>query len=181
MAKKIGAIVSLSIIGVLILATIIMANINIDYSIKCIKPDAMYVQNSKGQTGVTAEQKDEIFSLIANASKENSLAALFNGEINKSATLKTEKNSFESPTGFYVRFKYNNQQELKQGNSVVKDESGNVCKYSELVFSVNAGVNEDIKVYVLNGEDGQYNYTHYYLLDADFEELAEYLQDHFAE
>ena len=38
MAKKIGAIVSLSIIGVLILATIIMANVNVNYSIKCEKP-----------------------------------------------------------------------------------------------------------------------------------------------
>ena len=91
MAKKIGAIVSLVIIAVLIVATIIMANINIDYSIKCVKPDVVYIQTKDGQTGVTDEQKDEIVKLISNASEENSLTALFNGELNKKATVKTEK------------------------------------------------------------------------------------------
>ena len=44
MAKKIGAIVSLSIIGILILATIIMANVNVDYSIDCAAPTQVWIQ-----------------------------------------------------------------------------------------------------------------------------------------
>ena len=56
MAKKIGAIVSLSIIGVLIIATIIMANIKINYSINCSTPDKIYVSyNNSGFTAVTSE------------------------------------------------------------------------------------------------------------------------------
>ena len=46
MAKKVGAIVSLSIIGVLIIATIILANLKVDYSIQCNKPDSIWVNGS---------------------------------------------------------------------------------------------------------------------------------------
>ena len=177
MAKKIGAIVSLVIIAVLIVATIIMANINIDYSIKCVKPDVVYIQTKDGQTGVTDEQKDEIVKLISNASEENSLTALFNGELNKKATVKTEKKTFSKPSNFYVRYKYNTEQELKKGDVVVKNADGEVCKYSELVFVVDKDVTEDIKVYVVPDSENPYSYSHYYKLDADFSGLYNYLTE----
>ena len=175
MAKKIGAIVSLVIIAVLIVATIIMANINIDYSIKCVKPDVVYIQNGQG---VTDEEKDEIVKLISNASKENSLTALFNGELNKKATVKTEKKTFsKTPSNFYVRYVYYTEQELKEGDVVVKNADGEVCKYSGLVFVVDKDVTEDIKVYVVPDSENPYSYSHYYKLDADFSGLYNYLTE----
>lgn len=172
MAKKIGAIVSLSIIGILIIATIIMANINIDYSVKCLKPDVVYVQTSDGNTlGVSSEQKDKIVELINLTSKEKVLTALFNGNLDKKAELVTEKSTISTPNNFYVRYKYTTKQELNENNSIT---------YEELVFVVNNIEGEtEVKVYVIPESENANTYSHYYILSADFEELYSYLNENF--
>ena len=124
MAKKIGAIVSLSIIGVLILATIIMANVNVNYSIKCEKPQYIYVEyQDKGERGAKTEQVDEIINLIDNASKQKSLTALFNGNIGAKAQVVTENGTVPDIDGFYVRYHYDQKQDLKEGNKLCLKKS----------------------------------------------------------
>ena len=69
MAKKIGAIVSLSLIGVLIIATIILANVKINYSINCENPTAVWVSYSnKAYNKVTDEQANKIIDYIVDES-----------------------------------------------------------------------------------------------------------------
>ena len=80
MAKKIGAIVSLSIIGILILATIIMANVNVDYSIDCATPSnvwVLYNSNDPNKERVAGDENAKaIVDFINNASKEKSTSAM---------------------------------------------------------------------------------------------------------
>lgn len=182
MAKKIGAIVSLSLIGIIIIVAIVMANVKIDYSVKCLKPDVVYVQTTGGTVRANDTQKDKIVDLISNASKENSLTALFNGKLGKKAELVTEKATLSSnPSNFYVRYYYNTKQDLVVNNKEYKNADGQIEKYEELVFVVNQVEGEtEFRVYViLDSGTSVNNYSYYFKLTADFEELYKYLESNF--
>lgn len=188
MQKRIWAIVSLSIIGILIIATIIMANVDVNYKINCANPDIMWVQHASGnQVRVEGDEYDEILKYISNASKESSLTALFGGRINDTATVTSNGStatSIPSTTNYYVIFEYNNPQKLMVGNDSYKDGDGNEYYYRELVFTVNPSEESgQIRVYIKPFYNSNGNaeiietYTRYYTVTADFSGLYNYLQD----
>lgn len=189
MQKRIWAIVSLSIIGILIIATIIMANVDVNYKINCVNPDFMWVQNADGnEVRVEGEQYDEILNYINNASKESSLTALFGGRINDTAEVTTNSSttssSIPSTTNYYVIFEYNDPQKLMVGNNSYKDGDGNEYYYRELVFTVNPSEESgQVRVYIKpfynsNGEaEIIETYNRYYLVTADFGDLYNYLEE----
>ncbi len=188
MQKRIWAIVSLSIIGILIIVTIIMANVDVNYKINCANPDIMWVQHASGnQVRVEGDEYDEILKYINNASKESSLTALFGGRINDTATVTSNGStatSIPSTTNYYVIFEYNNPQKLMVGNDSYKDGDGNEYYYRELVFTVNPSeesgqVRVYIKPFYNSNGDAEIieTYTRYYTVTADFSGLYNYLQD----
>ena len=183
MAKKIGAIASLAIIGVLIIATIIMANINISYNINCETPNSIYVhyKNTNSPRYISSEtQYNEILKLINSASKTNSLSALFNGSFNKEAQIKSVSGTKTVPTTsyFYVEYSYSTPQDLMVGNKKYEDSTGNTYTYDRLFFTVNDSSDSSIiNVYVIPNGDKPTTYSHYYELEADFSNLYNYLMD----
>ena len=181
MAKKVGAIVSLSVIAVLIITTIVMACINVNYGVKFENPKYVYV-NYQGAGEVEAEtaQVERIIEFINDASKENSLTALFNGRLNKKAEVVTGNGTLLSTEGFFVRFHYDQKQDLIEGNKKFKDGDGKTYQYTDLIFSVNNVHGEALtKVYVIPDSSNTNAYSHYYLLSADFGGLFDYLNDNF--
>ena len=180
MAKKIGAIVSLSIIGVLILATIIMANVNVNYSVKCATPTTIYVRyGSNGERDAQANS-NAIVEYINNASKEKSLTALFNGTLGKKANVvaasSVGKTLTYSSNTFYVRYRYVNAQKLMDGKKAFKDVNGKEVLYDDLVFTVNNVEGTSVvNVYVIPDSTNADSYTYYYELEADFGDLYNYL------
>lgn len=183
MAKKIGAIVSLSIIGILILATIIMANISVDYKINCATPTSVWVQNKSAAELEALDNSNKIIGYINGASKENSLTALFNGTLGKKAKIVAESSvgkTIPTATGYYVRYRYENAQKLKYGDDVYKDSNNNEVTYQDLVFTVNnmEGTNM-VKVYVVPNSAKSNVYTHYYNLEADFTDLYKFLSENY--
>ena len=183
MAKKIGAIVSLSIIGVLILTTIIMAIVNVDYSIKCATPTRVYVSYGAGIERDAQDSTNRIVDYISNASKEKSLTALFNGNLGKKAkvvAVSSVGKTLPSNSGFYVRYYYENAQKLMVGNKEYKDSNGQVVLYKDLVFEVKeVSGSSMVNVYVIPDSTRSKEYTHYYELEADFEGLYKYLSENF--
>lgn len=188
MAKKVSAIVSLSIIGVLIVLTIILANVKYDYSIKCNTPDRIYVQTSSSSRKVVeGDEFKKIKGYIDNASKEVCISAMFNGRLNQKANIVSESESgITMPTaeGFYVTYAYDSAQVLKDGKKDYKNSEGNKYYYRELVFSVTETKGETtVRVYVKpyytsSGEVSTENkYTKYYELKADFGDLYSYLNN----
>ena len=172
MAKKIGAIVSISIIAILIIATIIMANVNVNYGIQCKNPTSVWVQYGANSERDAKDHSNKIVSYINNASKEKALTALFNGTINKKPKLVQASNvgkTIPSNSGFNVRYRYTNAQ-------VVKDTNGNQVEYEDLLFTVveTDGI-EIIKVYLITDAEKATTYTHYYEVEADFNALYDYL------
>lgn len=181
MAKKIGAIVSLSIIGILILATIIMANINVDYGIKCSTPTTVYVSHNSETERDANNHTNKIVEYINNASNEKALTALFNGTLGKKAeVVAVSEKSLPSNTGFYVRYRYENAQKLMSGKDAYKNSKGESVYYDDLVFTVNEaeGINV-VKVYVIQDSASSNRYSYYYELEADFENLYNYLNENF--
>lgn len=189
MAKKIGAIVSLSIIGVLIVLTVIFANVKINYSIKCNTPNSIYVQtNSTSDVKVEGDYFNEIKKYIDNASKEVFISAMFNGRLNQKANIVSVSETgktMPSPEGYFVAYKYSTPQVLKDGKKDYKDSQGNKYYYRELVFDVTKTEGETtIKVYVkpyykANSEElaTENKYTKYYELKADFSDFYNYLDN----
>ncbi len=186
MAKKIGAIVSLSIIGILIITTIILANVKVDYSINCARPTYIYVSyntNDPSKERDAQGHADKIIDYINNASNDKVLTAMFNGNLNKEAKVVAETNAGKNlPTnsGYYVRYRYENKQKLMVDNKEYKDSNGNVVYYEDLVFTVSNVEGESlVKVYVIPDAMNAKVYTHYYELDADFSGLFNYLEENF--
>ena len=181
MLKKVLAIVSLSIIGILIIATIIMANVNIHFGVKCSKPVYVYVHYSTNVAqSVSKAQISKIKSLIDESSKEKSLTALFNGDLKNKATVSVTASSKTVPSTseFSVRFVYNNPQNIMEGNKKYKDGDGKSYTYTELVFTISKTEGtEEAKVYIIEDSTKPNSYTHYYVLDADFSNVYSYLVD----
>lgn len=175
MAKKIGAILSISIIGILIIATIIMANVNVKYNIDCATPTYVYVSyksNDPSKERDANEKASTIVSYINNASQEKALTALFNGTLNKKPNIVTASSvgkTLPSNEGFFVRYRYENQQKLV-------DNNGKEVYYDDLVFVIKdlEGVNV-VNVYVIPDAQNAKTYTHYYEVEADYSALYEYL------
>ena len=189
MAKRITAIVSLSIIAVLILATIIMANVDVNHKINCNNPDYIYVKySSNNLREADGEIYDGILDRINQASKESSLTALFSGTLTDKPTIVTNSTtsatSVPSTSDFQVSFVYDNPQKLMDGGDEYKDEDGEVVYYKELVFSVGSTDDmQEVRVYIIPyyNSNGDYNtnssYYRYYLLNTNFADLYEYLVD----
>lgn len=171
MAKKIGAIVSLSIIGVLIVAIIVLSNLKVNYSIKCSKPDSIQV----GKSVATSEQLNEIVNYINDASNETRITALFNGNWNKKAELTTENGTISyNSDNYYVRYHYAQNQQATVGKDAKE------VYYSEIVFTVSSIDEEaEYKVYLIPDASNPDKYSHYYVLDADFGILFKYLENEF--
>lgn len=182
MAKKIGAIVSLSIIGVLIVLTVIFANVKINYSIKCNTPDKIYVQTGSVANTLVQNENDinEVKKYINNASKEVFISAMFNGRLNQKAKIVSVSETgktMPSPEGYFVIYQYATPQVLKDGKKDYKDSQGNKYYYRELVFDVTKTEGETtVKVYVKPSTDDN-KYTKYYELKADFSDFYNYLVD----
>ncbi len=189
MAKKISAIVSLSIIGVLIIATLIMANVKVSFGVKCATPNMVTVSYSSGANKfVEGEQSNKIVSLLADASKENSLTAMFTGKLFDKAGITTYTNNStnsipKSNETFYVTFSYDNPQKLMDGNKEYKDKDGKVYYYKKLVFAVAKTDSHTVaKVYIVPSykpnSDDVYNeggYSKYYTVNANYSALYNYL------
>ncbi len=191
MAKKIGAIVSLSIIGLLIILTIIFANVKIDYSIKCNKPDRIYIQKTTSSRVVVDDDNtyNKIKEIVDGASKEVFISAMFNGRLNQKANIVSVSETGKTmPTAeaYYVTYVYDAPQLLKDGKKDYKDSEGNKYYYRELVFDITKTEGEaTVKVYIkpyytLSGEISTENkYTKYYELKADLSELYTFLSDNY--
>ena len=185
MAKKLGAIISLSVIGLLILVTVIMANIDVNHALSYAKPDKIWIQYSSKTQALDSKHYDDVLNYIANGSKEASLTALFNGTLNDKPVLvnhSTNGTSISSTSGFYVTFIYNNPQKIAD----FKDENGNDYYYYALTFAVNNTAElAETKVYVspyyaTDGETARNDdtiYTKYYKVKANYSALYEYLAD----
>ena len=136
MAKKIGAIVSLIGIGIVIFMAIMMASIDVKYSIECVKPDRIYVETSNNEYFASQEQIDKIVELVNEASKQNALTALFDGELGKKAELVSSKAILGNPTNFFVKYCYNTKQDLMVDGKAFKNADGKVVTFNELIFTV---------------------------------------------
>ena len=181
MAKKIGAIVSLIIIGIVIFAAIVMANIDVKYNVECVKPDKIWVQTPNDQHFASEAQIDKIVEFINNASKHNALVALFDGELGKKAELVSSKATLANPKNFYVRYFYNTEQDLMVDGAEYKDADGNTVTFKELIFTVVDAKGEiEVRAYVLTSNDENNQYSYYYNFEADFEKLFNYLSEEFA-
>ncbi len=189
MAKRIGSIVSLSIIGILIVLTLIMVNVDKNYMISCNTPDYIYVQYGSNSKVVLTDddQISAVQNYISNASKENLLTSLFSGNLFSKAnitTAATGSNSISIPStsDYYVVYHYDTAQVLKYSkNSVYKDSDGNKYYYKELTFDVTSTDDMiSVTIYItpstIDGNDVNTTvYTKYYTIQANFADLYDYL------
>ena len=195
MTKKITAIVSLVIVGLLMITTLILANVSVNYSVNCATPSEVWVFTSSVWTSnsgrkANAEESEKIINLINSASKDRCLTALFNGtaftkaEIVKEEKLKNITSPSSAGYNYFVCYQYNNEQALMNGKKKFKDEDGNYHFYKDLYFgikNVDGKAVYDVFVTPWFGEDGNknnsYNYLYKYQIKADYNELYNYLKD----
>ncbi len=171
MAKRIGAIVTLCLIGIVVAATIIMANIDVSHNIEYKKPNEIWVSyNGSVQTKIQNNAEvEQILKYMDKTTEEGFLSALFNKTLKEKPILKQNRTtavSIPSTSGYYVIFTYENNQKL--------EDKG--VYYNQLVFTVdNTSGETETKVYV--SEDGTMTYRYYYTLNVDYSSVYNYLTE----
>ncbi len=205
-AKKIIAIVSLSLVGVLILATLILSVINVEHKICFNNPefiDVYYgnVNYSKRNPASIQKNRDEerynkVLEYLNGSSKEKALNALFNGSLFKkpeivvdSASRLTDIPTSASSNSFFVYLGYNTPQVLKDGNNNYQLD-GKDYYYRGLCFEITADeVKMDVSIYVVPyysvNSDSEYEYPSTsnlkyqvkYVFSAEFSPLYNYLKE----
>lgn len=192
MAKKVIAIVSLVIVGLLVCTTLVMANVKVNYGVNCASPEIIRVlkPNAKDADTVSEQAQKDIKNYIANASKESSLTALFNGALFDHASVishKTTPTTIQTKSDcYYIQYVYSTPQTLKEGRGNYK-ENGKNYLYKELWFEISdaEGV-EDFTVYIVPYLDslGAENFNSkisakHYNVKANYSSLYEYLTKNF--
>lgn len=178
-AKKVGTIITVSIIGALILATIIMTFVPYSFKMNIATPDRITVYDYSGNKSASGtfsltEKKDiydELISRFDTAFEQSVLNAMFNGDLGKKAELKTRSTQAVSvKTGNYLKFGYDNAQKYKL--------NGIEYSYTQIIIDISytEGEFKTIKAYIVDSTNMYDNYSkHYYEVEANFTELANYI------
>lgn len=180
--KKVFTIVSLSIIGALILATIIMACIPVGSNPKFGDPYAITVYSNKYESGISKKDYDKqgetsaeytnLLKKLKQAPSQKALVALFNGTISQNvkvnkldATTTPSKSNNETTTAKF---------ELKYGEEqTVKFDSATSVTYNSMLYEITQDAGRvQTTVYLLN-TSGRAGYTLTYY--GNFDGLFNYI------
>lgn len=177
--KKMGAIISLSLIGALIITTITLALIPFNYMMNISTPDIISVYKDGTKTtylkDVESEKFDEFFELFTKGFKVNIMSAIFNGNFKKSELVIGQTRSESLNSGTKLMFEYNTPQVLKDGND--NYNNGEVT-YEYLVFEISE--TDDMilqKCYIANTDviSNYVSYKNYYETLCNFSELYNFI------
>lgn len=202
-AKKIIAIISLSLVGILILATLILSAIDVEQKITFNNPDFIHVYygnvNYSKKTPSSIEKNGDTYNKILNfingSSKEKALSALFNGTlfghpdvVVDSASSLTTIPTTNSSESFFVYLGYDSVQTLKNGNENYKID-GKDYYYRGLCFEVTSSEGKiEVNAYVvpfytISGAEYSYpatsnlQYQVRYVYSTEFSGLYNYLKE----
>ena len=185
--KKIFAIIMLTIIVLLVTATIVLAVVPKQYY------DAVYdsadgtVNNftiyHKGKNNTyfsDTEEYGKIVDLYKKSSKENLLLSLFEGTLGAKPTIESYSTTLtlNNSENTYVAFKFNNTQTLKFKGETYKNKSGNSVTFNAIVLNVGNDSNnlETVNVYICTSVAGPSAIPQYKITTlAKQHELLEYI------
>ncbi len=181
--KKVLPIISLSIIGVLIITTIVMFFTPISHSFKIEKPEdiRLYDNSSFYDPDYTVsdnvtnkEYYDEVRNKLTNAFKDTALEALFNGRLGKNAELVQRSSTLNLSEGVYVVYSYG------ENTKTVKDGDTRVS-YKYIAFEL-SDVDDyvTVRAYLIENdddidEDGVITYSYYFNMIGNTSNLYNYV------
>jgi hypothetical protein len=160
--KKIIAIISGSLVAILLTVTIILACTQFTAT-NVVNSGAYSIEVYKGSSTVALDihkdykEYDEIMKKYNASLKENNLSSLFQGAKGWKAEVKPEEVTISNITSnestYVLRFIYDEEQTLKlNGKNYIDEETDNEITYTCLYVVVNNSANyEDYKVYLANG------------------------------
>lgn len=179
--KKVLTIVSLSIVGALLLATIILACIPVGSLPNFSNPTGVVVYSSELGGGVGKVDEDDkasnITSKMQSAVKQRCLSAIFNGTL-KNMSIKTmESTSYVSRSNSdtakaLFEYKYAGKQTMTI--------NGVTFEYSSLLFEVKENDARDtMKIYVIEetSSSTSVKYSHIISVDGNYSELFVYISE----
>lgn len=178
--KKVLTIVSLSIVGALLLATIILACIPVGSLPSFSNPTGVVVYSSElGEIGKVDEddKASNITSKMQSAVKQRCLSAIFNGTL-KNMSIKTIEGTYFVPRSnsdtTKAKFEY------KYAGKQTMTVNGVTFEYSSLLFEVNENDARDtMKIYVIEGNKtgDSVAYSHLISVDGNYGELFVYINE----
>ena len=178
--KKVLTIVSLSIVGALLLATIILACIPVGSLPKFADPMGVVVYSSElGEVGKVDEddKASNITSKMQSAVKQRCLSAIFNGTL-KNMSIKTMESTIYVPRSNSETTKA--KFEYKYAGKQTMAVNGVKFEYSSLLFEVNENDARDtMKIYVIKDDKtgDSVDYSHLISVDGNYSELFVYINE----
>ena len=177
--KKVLTIVSLSIVGALLLATIILACIPVGSLPKFADPIGVTIySNELGVKKVDEDDKaSNITSKMQSAVKQRCLSAIFNGTL-KNMSIKTMESTIYVPRSNSETTKA--KFEYKYAGKQTMAVNGVKFEYSSLLFEVNENDARDtMKIYVIKDDKtgDSVVYSHLISVDGNYSELFVYINE----
>ena len=175
-AKKVGLIITISVVCALIAATLAMTFIPYSFLMDVNNPDVITVYyNSKSGTFTQTDSKDvynNIINKLEKSFEQSALSALFNGDLGEKATLKSSSTTLSLTSGSYVKYSYTTPQSFTYNN--------NQYKYKSLIFKLASSADEfeTTTAYLILENESNENYSRYqYTIQANYAGLLDYLSE----
>ena len=188
MRRKLGMIIALSVVGVLVITTIMLSVFSKNYKpefdnapyevVISNKNDSGFYYGGTAYTGVQKENFDEFVKLFDSSFKQSVLASMLNGNLGQDVSIEYHGSSIAAESGYRVEFKYSSTLLKKDGVAFKQAASDPERNFTSIIFYVAEGsgyseFNMFAKVNLTSTTTGYYEITTLANTAAMYEFLTE--------
>lgn len=149
MKRKLGIIIALSVVGVLVLTTILLSVFSKNYKPEFDNaPNQVVISNAQGSgfyyggtayEGAQKENFEKIVNMFDNSFKQSILASMLNGNLSNEVEIEYYGASVPSQNGYRVEFKFAETLLKKDGVAFKQASSDPERHFTALIFFVSEG------------------------------------------
>lgn len=149
MKRKLGIIITLSVVGVLVLTTILLSVFSKNYKPEIDNAPYQITISNSGSSGfyyagtaypeAQKENFDKFVKLFDNAFKQSILASMLNGNLGNEVEIEYYGSSVATSSGYRVELKYASTLLKKDGVAFKQASSDQEREFTDLIFYITTG------------------------------------------
>lgn len=177
MSKRLIPIISLSIILILVIATVVMALVNVSYKPNFKTSNSVCIAQSGTSSLIDLsldnkkEERTKLLKLLNRSFEESAISSFFNGRISYKNEVKYSSSTIsKSSIGNCIIISFGEEQ-----TAFCEDENDTI-KYYRVIFDLTSNNLEEVKIYLQN-EDSSSLLRYYFVAYADYSVIGNYVKD----
>lgn len=153
MKRKLGIIITLSVVGVLVVTTILLSILNKNYKpefdstpyevVISNETDSGFYYGGTAYSDIQKENFEKIVDLFNSSFKQSILASMLNGNLNAEVEIEYEGTTVPTASGYKVELKYPETLLKKDGVAYQQATSDPERQFTSIIFYVTEGSGYD--------------------------------------